>query len=103
MSAVPYDKAVALAYSRHPGAVPYIGSERKNSVRKAGEHYKHREEKSGSVALRPVEIPPEYLCSNTSSWPMSIGESCTVPGRHNSVGQVSPGRIQLLLLSMDEL
>ena len=25
--------------------IPFIGSERKNSVRKAGERYKHREEK----------------------------------------------------------
>ena len=56
------------------------GRRRKNSVRKTGERYKHREEKSGSVALRPVEIPPlyriwriptAYSCSNTSSWPMS--------------------------------
>ena len=82
-SAVPYDKAVALAACRQPGGcrrIPYIGSERKNSVRKTGECYKHREEKSGSVALRPVEIPPlyriwriptAYSCSNTSSWPMS--------------------------------
>ena len=85
-SAVPYDKAVALAACRQPGGcrrIPYIGSERKNSVRKTGERYKHREEKSGSVALRPVEIPPlyriwriwriptAYSCSNTSSWPMS--------------------------------
>ena len=60
--------------------IPYIGLERKNSVRKAGERYKHREEKSGSVVLRPVEIlhlyrmwriPLAYSCSNTSSWPMS--------------------------------
>ena len=36
------------------------GRRGKNSVRKAGECYKHREEKSGSVALRPVEIPPLY-------------------------------------------
>ena len=82
-SAVPYDKAVALAACRQPGGcrrIPYIGSEKKNSVRKTGERYKHREEKSGSVALRPVEIPPlyriwriptAYSCSNTSSWPMS--------------------------------
>ena len=40
--------------------IPYIGSERKNSVRKTGERYKHCEEKSGSVGLRPVEIPPFY-------------------------------------------
>ena len=78
-----HDKAVALAACRQPGGcrrIPYIGSERKNSVRKTGERYKHREEKSGSVALRPVEIPPlyriwriptAYSCSNTSSWPMS--------------------------------
>ena len=61
--AVPHDKAVALAACRQPGGcrrIPYIGSERKNSVRKTGERYKHREEKSGSVALRPVEIPPLY-------------------------------------------
>ena len=67
--------------------IPYIGSERKNSVRKTGESYKHREEKSGSVALRPVEIPPlyriwriptTYLCSNTSSWPMSRLLLCCV-------------------------
>ena len=58
VSAVPHDKAVALAACRQPGGcrrIPYIGSERKNSVRKTGERYKHREEKSGSVALRPVE------------------------------------------------
>ena len=42
------------------GRIPYIGSERKNSARKTGERYKHREEKSGSVALRPVKIPPLY-------------------------------------------
>ena len=82
-SAVPHDKAVALAAFRQPGGcrrIPYIGSERKNSVRKTGERYKHCEEKSGSVALRPVEIPPlsriwrtspAYSCSSTSSWPMS--------------------------------
>ena len=60
---VPHDKAVALAACRQPGGsrrIPYIGSERKNSVRKTGERYKHREEKSGSIALRPVEIPPLY-------------------------------------------
>ena len=51
-------KQAALAACRQPGGcwrIPYIGSERKNSVRKTGERYKHREEKSGSVALRPVE------------------------------------------------
>ena len=97
-SAVPYDKAVALAACRQPGGcrrIPYTG-----------ERYKHREEKSGSVALRPVEIPPlyriwriptAYSCSNTSSWPMSRS-LCAVPGCHNSVGQMSPGRTQLLLL-----
>ena len=44
-SAVPHDKAVALAACRQPGGcrrIPYIGSERKNSVRKTGERYKHR-------------------------------------------------------------
>ena len=43
-SAVPHDKAVALAACRQPGRcrrIPYIGSERKNSVRKTGERYKH--------------------------------------------------------------
>ena len=28
-----------------------------------------------------------------------VGKSCAVPGRHNTVGQMSPGRIQLLLLN----
>ena len=32
----------------------------KNSVRKTGERYQHCEEKSGSVALKPVKIPPLY-------------------------------------------
>ena len=44
----PHDKAVALAACRQPGGcrrILYIGSERKNSVRKTGERYKHREEK----------------------------------------------------------
>ena len=56
--AVPHDKAVALAACRQPGVcrqIPYIGSERK-----ASERYKHCEEKSSSIALRPVEIPPLY-------------------------------------------
>ena len=109
-SAVPHDKAVALAACRQPGGcrrIPYIGSERKNSVRKTGERYKHCEEKSGSVGLRPVEIPPlyriwrispAYSCSSTSSWPMSrLG--CAVPGRHISVGQMSPGRINYLFIT----
>ena len=62
-SAVPRDKAVAWAAYSQPGGcrrILYIGSERKNSVRKTGERYKHCEEKSGSVALRPMEIPPLY-------------------------------------------
>ena len=75
--------SVALAACRQPGGcrrIPYIRSEKKNSVRKTSERYKHREEKSGSVAQRPMEIPPlyhiwrtptAYSCSNTSSWPMS--------------------------------
>ena len=83
VSAVPHDKAVALAACHQPGVcrqIPYIGSERKNSVRKTSERYKHREEKLGSIVLRPVEIPPlyriwrtptTYSCSNMSSWPMS--------------------------------
>ena len=82
-SAVPHDKAVAFAACHQPGGcrqIPYIGSERNNSMRKTGERYKHCEEKSGSVALRPEEITPlyrichnspAYLCSSTSSWPMS--------------------------------
>ena len=82
-STVPHDKAVALAACRQPGLcrrIRYIGSERKNSARKTGERYKHCEEKSGSVALRPVEIlplyriwrtSPAYSCSSTSYWPMS--------------------------------
>ena len=77
-SAVPYDKAVALAACRQPGGcrrIPYIGSERKNSVRKTGERYKHREEKSGSVALRPVEIPPLYRI-----WRIPTAYSCTSMG-----------------------
>ena len=55
---LPMIKQAALVACRQPGGcwrIPYIGSERKNSVRKTGERYKHREEKSGSVALRPVE------------------------------------------------
>ena len=109
-SAVPYDKAVALAACRQPGGcrrIPYIGSEKKNSVRKTGERYKHREEKSGSVALRPVEIPPlyriwriptAYSCSNTSSWPMSRLLQCCAWIAITRLGKMSPGRTQLLLL-----
>ena len=62
-SAVPHDKAVALAACRQPGGcrrIPYIGSERKNSVRKTGECYKHCEEKSVPPLYRIWRIPPAY-------------------------------------------
>ena len=82
--------------------VHLVGEEK--TLWKNGERYKHREEKSGSVMLRPVEIPPLYRIwrppTNVQTrvpgqW---VGYPCAVPGRHNSVGQMSPGRIQLLLL-----
>ena len=55
----PMESQLAVSQPGDCRQIPYIGSERKISVRNAGEHYKHREEKSG-VTLRPVEIPP--LC-----------------------------------------
>ena len=79
VSAVPYDKAVALAACRQPGAVeriPYIGSERKtpwgkpvsaiNTVRKsqAASHWGPW----NSAPLPHMVHSPAYLCSNTSSW-----------------------------------
>ena len=105
VSAVPQDKAVALAAWRQPGHcpwIPYIWSERKNFVRKAGERYKHREEKSGSVALKPMEIPPlyriwhtspAYLCSSTSSWPMSRLYPVLCLDALSRLGKWAPGGI----------
>ena len=107
---LPMIKQAALVACRQPGGcwrIPYIGSERKNSVRKTGERYKHREEKSGSVALRPVEkLRPStaygafqpHTRAKTRVPGQWVGYSCAVPGCHNSVGQMSPGRTQLLLL-----
>ena len=101
---------VALAACRQPGGcrrIPYIGSERKNSVRKTGERYKHREEKSevrqrraearGNSAPLPHMAQPHTRAQTRvpGQW---VGYSCAVPGCHNSVGQMSPGRTQLLLL-----
>ena len=46
VSAVPHDNTELRQYRTQPGGcrwIPYIGSERKNSVRKTGERYKHRE------------------------------------------------------------
>ena len=68
------------------------GRMKKNSVRKTGERYKHREEKSGSVRWGPWKFRPStaygaFQPPNTSSWPMR-GYSSAVPGCHNSVGQI---------------
>ena len=103
-SAVPYDKAVCRGAV---GESCTSGRRRKTPWGKTGERYKHREEKSGSVALRPVEIPPlyriwriptAYSCSKHEFPGQWVGYSSAVPGCHNSVGQMSPGRTQLLLL-----
>ena len=56
---ISHDNTELRQYRSQPGGcwqIPYIGSERKNSVRKAGERYKPCEEKSGSVE----EILPLY-------------------------------------------
>ena len=104
-SAVPHDKAVVLAACRQPGGcrrIQYIGPERKNSVRKTGERYKHCEEKSGSVALRPVEIQPlyriwhtspAYSCSSTSSWPLSRLYPVLCLDAISRLGKWAPGGI----------
>ena len=109
-SAVPHVKAVALAACRQPGGcrrIPYIGLERKNSVRKTGERYKHCEEKSDSVALRPVEIPPlyriwrtspAYSCSSTSSWPLSRLYPALCLDAISRLGKWAPGGIITFLL-----
>ena len=103
---------IILSFGKTGGCrrIPYIGSERKNSMRKTGERYKHREEKSGSVTLRPVKNSPLYpaygaLQPHTrvqtqvpGQW---VGNPCAVPRRHHSVGQMSPGRIQLFWLLND--
>ena len=102
---ISHDKAVALAACRQPGGcrrISYIGSERKNFVRKAGQRYKYLEEKSGSDALRPVEIPPlyriwrtspTYLCSSTSSWPMSRLYPVLCLDAISRLGKWAPGGI----------
>ena len=106
-SAVPHDNTELRQYRSQPGGcrrIPYIGSERKNSVRKTGERYKHCEEKSGSVALRPVEKSTAYGAFQPHTRAQTrvpgqwVGYSCAVPGCHNSVGQMSPGRTQLLII-----
>ena len=96
---LPWQLAINLGGCRR---IPYIGSERKNSVRKTGERYKHREEKSGSVALRPVEIPPlyriwrtspAYSCSSTSSWPLSRLYPVLCLDAISQLGKWAPGGI----------
>ena len=94
VSAVPHDKAVALAACRQPGGcrrILYIGSERKNSVRKTGEHYKHRP----STAYGAFQPHTRAKTRVPGQW---VGYSRAVPRCHNSVGQMGPGRAQLLLL-----
>ena len=111
-SAVAHDKASCL------GGLPSTGGLLANPVHRVGEDSKtpwgkpvsaiqHREEKSGSVALRPVEkLRPStaydafqpHTRAKTRVPGQWVGYSCAVPGCHNSVGQMSPGRTQLLLL-----
>ena len=92
----PYNKAVALAACRQPGAVGESriwGRRGKTPWGKPVSAINTVKEKSGSVALRPVEIPPSpaygafppHTCVQTRV----PGKSCAVPGRHNLVGQMS--------------
>ena len=99
-SAVPHDNTELRQYRSQPGGcrqIPYIGSERKNSVRKTGERYEHREEKSGSVEIPPLyriwRTSPAYSCSNTSSWPMSRLYPVLCLDAITRLGKWTPGAI----------
>ena len=97
VSAVPHDRAVALAACHQPGGcrrIPYIWSERKNSVRKTGERWGPWKFRPSTAygALQPHTRVQTWV---PGQW---VGYSCAVPGCHNSVGQMSPGRTLLLLL-----
>ena len=97
VSAVPYDKAVALAACRQPEGcrrIPFMRGKPVsaiNTVRKS-----QTVSRWGPWKFRPSTAYGAFVQTRVpGQW---VGKSCAVPGHHNSVGQMSPERIQLLLL-----
>ena len=97
----PMNKAVALAACRQRGLSA-------NPVHRVGEEKLREENRWALNTVRKSQAASRWGRGNSAPLPHTraqtrvpgqwVGYSSAVPGCHNSVGQMSPGRTQLLLL-----